>query len=401
MRPRLRALALLPLSALSLAAQANDFSTRGEVLGYRIDTQTWRGSPYSRVARVADHSFNLEARPDVSWSHEQFATTLKPRFITSALPGERHSDAWLNEGWLRWRPADGLSLQAGREALLWGPGAFWNPSNPFFSENSKDNAKREVSGHDIARARWQINEHSALSLIRQFSQGHRARDKAQRNALKLDWVGDEASAAALVSRANDTPPDWQGWAQWTASDALLVYAEAGYVHGGQWQVPVAAATPSGWRLQTQDTRAHTNALLGASYTFESNWTLATEYWRNGGGLNDADATARAQASEALASAPHGLADQQLGALLNASTPMRRHYAGLQLINGSDAKTGWTLRYKRNLDDDSGEAYVMAKRDLGDQWQLWASVMLRHGTRGSEYGRWVRGSTMLGVSWFAF
>ncbi len=397
MKPTTAALALA-LTAGSVQAQVDGFSSRAELLGYWSSAQSWSRSAFNRIASVADHSNNLEFRPDLSWSDDSVAASLKPRFAARVEPGARHSDSWLNEGWLRWRPASGISLQAGREALLWGPGAFWNPSNPFFADNNKANAKRETSGHDFLRGRWQISDSSALSLISQLGSAHTQDTPRRRDAIKFDWLGNEASASVLVSAEPQHAADWQGWLQWTASDALLVYGEAGWRGNGSQQRAHRAATPTGWQIDTQDNPRHLDVLVGAAWTFESNWTLTGELWRNGG-LEEDDARSQAQAVDALASAPRGLADQQLASLLSQASPMRRHYAGLQLINGSDARIGWTLRYKQNLDDHSGEAFVMLKRDLGDQWQVWANLMLRHGSKDSEYGRWIQRSAMLGLSWF--
>jgi len=108
----------------------------------------------------------------------------------------------------------------------------------------------------------------------------------------------------------------------------------------------------------------------------------------------------ARAVDSRGRQPAGLADARLGMLLSsAASPYRRNYLGLQLMNGGDAKSGWVLRYTLNLDDGSGEAVVLLKRDIGNQVQVWATLMSRQGDRASEYGRWVRSSSMVGVTWF--
>jgi hypothetical protein len=292
-----------------------------------------------------------------------------------------------------------VSVQAGREVLLWGPSAFWNPSNPFFTHNNKDNPKREIIGHDLMRGRWQLDDAFAVSMISQLDEGHLANSNLRRDALKLDWTGNEASAAALVSAQPGKSLGWQGWAQWTASDALIVYGEAAWQRATTHPEVQPGTGPTGWQIVNSTQAYGLNAVLGTAYTFESNWTLNAELWRNASGLTEDESDSLAQAVDALAMQPHGMADRQLGSLVQIADPLRRHYAGLQLINGGDAQTGWTLRYKRNLDDDSGEAFVMVKHDIGDKFQLWANLMQRHGDRSSEYGRWVRSSAMIGVSWF--
>jgi hypothetical protein len=398
--PRLSAALLLTLSAGMVPAQEQTVSSRGELLLYGNTTDTWARSAFNRVARVADDSLNLELRPDLDVTRDAVSATLRPRFIASAQNDAQHSETWLNEGWLRWRPVAGASLQAGREVLLWGPSAFWNPSNPFFRNNNKENSKREILGHDFLRGRWQLDDATSVSLISQLGPGHKpdtpALSARRRDALKLDWIGGEASAAALLSAEPGKSLGWQGWTQWTASDALILYGEAAW----QRPQPYLQLQADGRTWQRSDSHPYgLNAVLGAAYTFEINWTLTTEFWRNAAGLTDTEADELATSVATLSQRTDPAASGQLASLIQVSDPMRRHYLGLQLVNGSDATTGWTLRYKRNLDDGSGEAFVMLKRDLGDRLQLWGNVMQRHGGRNDEYGRWVRSSAMLGLSWF--
>lgn len=394
--------ALLPpllLAACGGAAATTDW--RGELLLSEQVSRPWSDSAFRRLATPPDHALDLEWRPDLSWQEDGFAATVRPRLRASGRPGGTQTDAWLNEATLRWRVLPGVSLQGGREVLLWGPGAFWNPSNPLFPSNNKENPKREIGGHDLLRARWQLGDAFALSAIGQFTGGHGSSgdDAYRRHALKLDWVGDEASAAALGAARPGRTPGYFGWLQWTASDALLLYGEAAWSADEPLALPRPAPTPTGWTLADTQRGRSFKGLLGASWTFENGWTLSGEWWRNGGGLDDAQARSLAEATAQLATRPPGLADAQLAALMNPATPLRRDYAGLQLINGSDAKLGWTLRYKRNLDDRSGEAFVMLKRDLGDAVQVWGNLMWRHGGADSEYGRWIARSAMVGVSWF--
>ncbi|MBS1208452.1 MAG: hypothetical protein H6R19_850 [Proteobacteria bacterium] len=44
---------------------------------------------------------------------------------------------------------------------------------------------------------------------------------------------------------------------------------------------------------------------------------------------------------------------------------------------------------------------MLDYDLNDSLKLWLNLMRRNGRADSEYGRWVRGSSMLGVTWYAW
>jgi hypothetical protein len=403
----MRAAALVLTAILApLAARAGEllsgFSSRGEIQVYREAIETWARSPFNRVASVDDNSWIAEWRPDRDWRGDHFEVALRPRTLAEVDAGDGHGYRWINEGWLRLRPLEGLSLQVGREALLWGPAMFWNPSDPFFTQNNRANPELELGGKDFVRGRWQWSHAWALSVVSQVGRGHNPDGPARRDAIKLDWTGESASAALLAAA---TEPGgavgWYGWAQWTASDSLLLYSEAGWGPGISTTVPVAEEGPTGWRLVQPSAGNRTPKLLaGGAYTFANGWSLNAELWHNGDGFADGEAQLVARAVDSLGRQPSHLADAQLGALFGATPrPFRRNYAGLQLMNSGDVKTSWMIRYTRNLDDGSGEAVAQLKRDLGDRVQVWVNVTARHGGRTSEYGRWVRNSVMLGVTWF--
>ncbi|MBS1208451.1 MAG: hypothetical protein H6R19_849 [Proteobacteria bacterium] len=391
-------LLVLPLACLGAE---DGLSTRIEALSFRSSTDTWARSPFQRIATQPDHVWNTELRPDLVWQDEEFSSTLRPRLALAAAPGEAHAESWLNEGWLRWRPREGLSLQGGREVLLWGPAMFWNPSNPFFTDNNKANPKREIAGKDFLRTRWQLDRNFAITGISQLGRGHRASGTQRMDALKLDWVGEDASAAAIVAATPGASASWQGWVQWTATDAMLVYGELAWREGKTVSMPYESSGPTGWQVRNQPGRRSVLGVIGAAYTFDNDWTLHAELWRNGSGLNNAEAAQLGRATAALGTQPRGLADPQLGELISEPAPLRRHYLGLQLGNGDSAGVSWKLRLTRNLDDESIEGVAMLDYDLNDSLKLWLNLMRRNGRAESEYGRWARGSSMLGVTWYAW
>ncbi|MFT4174351.1 MAG: hypothetical protein QM639_17435 [Rhodocyclaceae bacterium] len=394
------AMALLPCGTALAAPDLGALSWRMDVLAYRQATQTRADGVFQRVAAQPDPLWDTELRPDLAWRAEPWDAALRPRLALVNQSAATHVDSWLNEGWMRWRPVAGVSLQAGREALLWGPSMFWNPSNPFFMDNNKNNPKREIAGKDFVRARWQATPDLALSAIGQVGRGPRAAGAQRMEGFKLDWTGEAASAAAIVAAEPGRAPSWQGWAQWTATDAWLLYGEWAWRRGAAHAVPRASDGTTGWDVMTSHADRGLQMVAGLSYTFDNSWTLHAEYWHNGNGLNDAEAGAVARAATALATQPRGAADRQLGLLLDQPIPLRRNYAGLQLSGGQDATFGWTVRLVRNLDDGGTEGVVMLNLDAGERAQLWLNLMHRVGTATSEYGRYVQGSAMVGITWFA-
>jgi hypothetical protein len=278
---------------------------------------------------------------------------------------------------------------------------FWNPSNPLFPTNNKANPRREVVGKNILRARWQIVPGWAVTGINAV--GRRESDTGPKRlyAMKLDWSSQDAAAAVIAASEPGHAPSWQGYAQWTASEATLLYGELAWRAGQPYTVANPAGTASGWATGLTPARRSALALLGSSYTFENNWTLYTELWHNGNGLNKADAARLGSSASLLAGQNTAIASAQLGALINEPAPLRRNYAGLQLGNDGSGNTSWKIRVTRNLDDQSMEWVGMLDHNFSDHLQGWINLMRRSGARDSEYGRWVRGSSMLGFTWFAW
>lgn len=130
------------------------FSSRAQVMLSSAQRTLRQGSLYNpdnRIARIAGERHELELRPDLDIKRPGLALQLKPRASVSRIPGDADHELWLNEGKLRWKPADSWHLQAGREIWTWGPSMFWSPSNPFYLATGKNNPQRELPGRDIAR----------------------------------------------------------------------------------------------------------------------------------------------------------------------------------------------------------------------------------------------------------
>lgn len=395
------ALIVLPIASL---AHAEGYTSRAEWLVYGARYSTDNTSPFNpdnRLIRQPAEVLTSELRPDLAWSDEAVTINLKPRLLLEDSSRGYQHDLWLNEGNLRWQPGDGMTLAAGREVLLWGPAQFWNPSNPFYTDNGKSSAKREVFGKTFARARWQLAEGWNLHAISQIDKGHFDNGIDRLDALKLDWVGSEASAALLAAAEPEKSLQWRGWAQWTVDDAWLLYGEAAWARR-KVQVPVAAPTPTGWLVASANDRYAGDAVLGAAYTFENAWTLNAEYYHHGAGLSAGESAdwnrLAVQVGPQFGQMP--LAAGQLGAALKPGfSPLRRNYLGVQIRNGSDEKIGWNLRYTHGLDDGSGQVVGQLSHDLSNRWQIWGNVVIQHGGHAAEYGRWLESTMMLGVTGF--
>ena len=400
---------LLPVLGATVAAVAaaqsesggtGTWSGRAEVVTSFEQIRARAGSALARVGGLPDSTTALELRPEVTWETARLSVTAKPRAVIIAAGGERTVSTELNEGWVRLRPRSGLSLQAGREVLLWGPAMFWNPSNPFFAENNRDNPQRELGGIDLVRARWQISRAWSATAISQFGRGRAAVDAAHRNGVKFDWIGDSASAGLIAAAAPGQRASVHGWTQATVSNALILYGEFGWSEGADTVRPEPGATPTGWLLlPTPAGGRSVKAIAGGAYTLLSGVTVTLEVWRNGDAW-DADRRGTvATALGALVRRPYGMADGQIGSLLTTPPdPYGRHRAGAQLMNAGEGRTSWLVRYTHGLDEGGGEWLGYLRRDLGDSLRVWGSAAWRSGSDRSGYGLGIRSAVTVGFTW---
>ena len=376
------------------------WSSRAEIVASWEQVRPRDGSALARVAGLPDSTSAIELRPEVTWEFARVSLTAKPRVLATAAGGEHDVATQLDEGWLRVRPRSGLSLQAGREVLLWGPATFWNPSNPFFAENNRANPQRALGGIDLARVRWQFNRAWSATAITQFGRGRAEVASAHRQGIKLDWVGDAASAAFVAAAAPRERASVHGWAQATVSDALIVYGEAGWSEGPASLFPERGPSPTGWSLQPLggDTR-RLKAIVGGAYTLLSGATVNVEVWRNGDAWGADRRGQVAAALRALVRQPFGIADGQIGGILTTlPEPYGRHRAGVQLANAGDVRTAWLVRYTHGIDEGGGEWLGYLRRDLTDSLQIWGSVAWRTGGDRSAYGLGVRSAVSVGLTW---
>lgn len=406
---RLAGMMLLPALALTAASgpaplraaaeNRGSWSSRAEIVASWEQVRARDGSALARVAGLPDSTSAIEVRPEVTWELARASVTLKPRVLATAAGVKQDVATQLDEGWLRVRPRSGLSLQTGREVLLWGPATFWNPSNPFFAENNRANPQRALGGIDLARARWQFNRAWSATAIAQFGRGRAEVASAHRQGVKVDWVGDAASAAFVAAAAPRERASVHGWGQATVSDAVIIYGEAGWSEGPASLFPERGPSPTGWSLQPRgDDARRLKAIVGGAYTLLSGVTVNVEVWRKSDAWGEDQRGQVAEALRALVRQPFGIADGQIGGILTTlPEPYGRHRAGLQVANAGDVRTAWLVRYTHGIDEGGGEWLGYLRRDLTDSLQIWASAARRTGGDRSAYGLGVRSAVSVGLT----
>lgn len=416
----LAALALAP-PACAEPGQAPPVAVFGQALAYQtlVTPSASRFNPENALAAIAHRQLNAELRLNLSATLGRCKALAKLRGRASrtahaetlGVPAQEHT-GFLNEGGMRCRAGQQAELSVGREVLQWGSSIFLSPSNPFFIDTGKTNPIQELAGKDTVQAHWFAAPGATVSLIRSYRHGAQESDPANfsaATAARFDWIGEDASGGAIVSRRANGVRRLGLYGTLPLSKAALVYADlsAGRGNAG-WFARPDAASPTGWRF-VQDklygSAVFHTILAGAAYTTEAGWTLSVE-WVNGNEGYSAserqayqDAASRAAplllARRAGAAAAAGL----LGTALAPNLPyLSRNYLFMQLL-----RTEWSdkgdvaLRLARPLGADRGVALSGSLTYyLSNHMQLFVVASRNTGGDQSEFARLIQSSVQAGI-----
>lgn len=346
---------------------------------------------------------SLLAKPRARWTREHWQD--------GPAAGESDTDAEvvLLEGSAQLRLLPTLFASFGRENLQWGPGQLANPSNPFFADNGRENPVREVPGMDFARVVWLPTEDWTLSWIANTGRGEGELPSGEwrgSQALKLDYLGYAAHGGLLLHAGTGVRPSLRGYGQVTATEALLLYAEAGVSRGTRARYPADGPPPLGLALEETKKdgyRWFPTSLLGASYTLRLGPTLSAEYLYHGEGYDDAEAERffdLAHGAGALVAA--GLAAPDPDGFSTRLRLLRKNYLFVQYLHTEIARRLTVLlRSTQNLDDASHLATGFAEWNLSDHWRLFTFGAYGSGGNRDEFGSALRYLGLAGVEWSAF
>ncbi|MEW6486686.1 MAG: hypothetical protein AB1578_02070 [Thermodesulfobacteriota bacterium] len=346
---------------------------------------------------------SLLAKPRARWAREHWQEG------PAAGDSDTDAEVVLLEGSAQLRLRQNLFASLGRENLQWGPGQLANPSNPFFADNGRENPVREVPGMDFARVVWLPTAAWTLSWIANTGRGEGDVPGGEwrgSQALKLDYLGYAAHGALLLHAGTGVRPSLRGYGQVTATEALLLYAEAGVSRGTRARYPADGPPPLGVALEETKKdvpRWFPTSLLGAAYTLRLGPTLSAEYLYYREGYDDAEAERffdLAHGAGALAAA--GLAAPDPDGFSTRLRLLRRNYLFVQYLHTEIARRlTLLLRSTQNLDDGSQLVTGFAEWNLSDHWRLFAFGAHGSGGNRDEFGSALRYLGLAGVEWSAF
>ena len=380
-------------------------------------------NPENAFLEIPRYTLEVELRPDFSLDFRNLSFLYRPRYNTTwlkfedgTLEGETDTDDDLfTYEWLaRLRAFEGVYLSYGRENLQWGPSFLISPSNPFFRDNGTANPKMEVPSQDFGRFVWVINFPWTASFIANTDKGRQEfpRGFEPAYAVKLDWTGNMKYASLIGSVREGDRFRLGGFAGWTATEGLLLYAEAGDIaQGSDSLYPVEdPSSPFGIALRPRkedSTELEGVLLLGASYTFALGPNIAAEYVYNSLGYNDKEAELyfelQKRASDVFFS-PNplvaGAARQTLGQALDPGLRLlRQHYLMFQFRYSQIYDVlNIVLRYTYNIDDSSNRLIPILEYDLTDYLQFFAVGSHNFGPDDSEAKLLVDYSWQVGIEY---
>ncbi|BBJ00695.1 hypothetical protein FGKAn22_23870 [Ferrigenium kumadai] len=287
---------LLLLLVPAASAEEPEWRTTwdGTLYGYANSTSL-RGdsvlNPGNRIARLPQNSATAEGRFNLKAGNDTLRVTLRPVLLAqdnrNAFGSQRQNEAYLSQWQVRLRASEAWSVAAGREVLNWGPAQFRSPSSPFYFDNGRSNPMRELSGVDALKLSWTPDMERTLALVRITGSGHVAQD-IRRNSwlLKADRRGGDWVGGLALAHTPGQGAFLGAHGQFTASDALLLYAEASSSsRAAALQSPADVALP--FSIAARSPR-RTDVLAGAAWTFDNGQSLNTEYLHTGHGYRAAE-----------------------------------------------------------------------------------------------------------------
>lgn len=319
-------------------------------------------------------------------------------------------EVFVNEGDVRCRLGDQAEVGAGRTVVQWGSAYFLSPSNPFFTETGRTNPIQELYGKDILQLQWFPSPGLTLAVLRNTGHGRLEADSSSfsaTTAVRLDWIGDEASGGVVAWRRDDGERRLGLYGTLPLSKAALAYADLSAGRGNDGWFVVPGAGPAGRFAQSKLHSSHLSysMLLGASYTVESGWTATVEWLNGNEGYDAAERRAyddhAASAAQAFRrfDAGSAAAAQALGRALAPNLPyLSRNYLFLQLL-----RTEWmdrgdvALRWTRPVGTGAGASVSGSLTYYLSNHHQWFIIASRNfGGDRADFGRLVASSVQTGI-----
>ena len=382
---------------------ALNFSGDGALYGYATSTALQNDSllnPDNQIARLAQHSQTTEARFNFKAENDTLRLTLRPILLwqqnSKAFGEQVHREGYLSQGQLRWRMDEAWNVAAGREVMNWGPGQFRSPSNPFYFDNGRSNPIRELSGLDSVKVSWTPDTRHAISLGYIGSTGHY---EGATDTWRNTWIlrgskrGMKWAGGVALAKKEGQHAFVGADAQYSPSDALMLYGEAGSsTRLNALQSPADVTQP--FSVQAESAR-HLNELVGATYTLDNGQSLSAEYLHQGHGFTASEARAYFERATSAA-LPAGAGT--LGMALATAPPLLgRNYLHLVWQNNFlEGDYYWRLMWTRSMTDHGNQLSGYGEMTLSKRVSGFVLGVLPVGNERQEFSSLIGSMATAGI-----
>lgn len=389
-------------------------------------TMNWELMAFAERAELADSTLNpgnmlaqlpratafFEARPDIGLRCSPVTVEVSPRFQVartevesvmqdSTANGQTHRDEFINRALLRLDIGSSLSLEASRQALLWGPSLFFSPSNPFTSDNGRNTPNVELKGEDFLTGRIYLGDSGVLSLHDNFAAGETHDARFERTyALTYEYLANDWTGTLVISE-RDSQQLVGGFAQHTLNDYVVLFTDIGARKTEYMPVPGAL-------LPARDNEWLAGITLGASYAFLDGSNLSAEYFYNQAGLSGREMDSlenigqrlhRQMEQDVLDPLTVGVDVAALGeSLLARPAGLRRHYAAMQYNKNEIAsRLDVVVRWTYGADDGGSLLVVDLNSALTDYSRVFVTLLATHGDSQDEFRQFYQNRITAGAS----
>jgi len=390
-------------SATYAEEDAWNTSWDGALYGYASGTGLKSDSPLNPdnlIARLPQYSQTAEARFNLKAENDSLRLTLRPIMLwqqhSNSFGEQTQSETYLSQGQLRWRMAEAWNVAAGREVMNWGPGQFRSPSNPFYFDNGRGNPIRELSGLDAVKTSWTPDIRHSISLAYIVSTG---RYEGAVDTWRDTWIfratkrGTKWAGGVAVAKKEGQQSFVGTDAQYTLSDAILLYGEAGSsTRLNALQSSPAAAQP--FTVEAESSR-HLTELIGAAYTLENGQSLTAEYLHQRHGFTSSEEAAYFERA-ANTTLPAGAATLGM-ALVNAPPLLGRDYLHLVWQNNFlEGDAYWRLMLTHSFTDGGNQLSGYGEKSFSKRVSGFALGVLNPGNERQEFSSLIGSIATLGI-----
>ncbi|MBU0677219.1 MAG: hypothetical protein KJ626_03810 [Verrucomicrobia bacterium] len=259
--------------------------------------------------------------------------------------------------------ADDVELSLGRQAVSWGTGLIWNPTDLFSGFSPTEIDRDEKAGVDVARLTAHFAQDSSVDLVV---------EPLDVDAPYRTDANDSSAALRITTHFGEYDLALVGG--FIASDVVVGGDFVGYLGDagvrGEWLYT---------RVEEEDERDYFRALIGMDYSFAAKWDpyVAVEYFYNGIGAGcEEDYISRLEEESVIRAFGRG----------NAYN-VARHYVGTVVRVQPSALTSMSALTLWNVVDGSVREYASASWSTSDNTELILGANLGLGDLGDEFEGW--------------